>query len=120
MSQFSELYPDKLWAKSFREAFCETFGCPSERYEQALFWRCLYRHALPFAAVLYRVAPDCYREDFELIHEVSPIQDPRVFQLEVDRFHGRTVRDRNWMRSALLIRLSCKRLMRIRRRVFPS
>jgi len=39
------------WPKTFKEAFCERFKCPPERYEQKVFLRCLYRHALPVASV---------------------------------------------------------------------
>jgi hypothetical protein len=113
-----------LWAKTFKEAFCERFNCPPEQYERRLFWRCLYRHALPLAALIHWLDTefyrDVFREDFDFIREIGTVKDEDVFQVELDRFYGRNVRDKGWIRGTLLVRVSGKRLLKSKRHVFRA
>ena len=111
-----------LWPTTLKEAVCKRFNCAQELYEQRLFWRCLYRHALPVAALVHWLDPeyflDVFREDFDFIREIGDVRDPDVFQVELDRFYGRNVRDKGWIRGALSVRISGKRLRRLKRRLF--
>jgi len=113
-----------LWPKSFREAFCERFNCAPERYERRLFWRCLCRHALPLAVFIRwfdrQFYMDVFKEDFEFIREIGSVNSPDVFQVEVDRFYGRNVRDKSWIRGTMSVRVSGKRLLKLKRRLFGS
>lgn len=95
-------------------------GCPAEGYRREVFWRCVYRHALPLAAIIHRVAPETFQEDFDLIREVGAMTDPETITREINYFYGRNVRDKSWIRRTLLIRVSGKRLLRLKNRVFAQ
>lgn len=104
--------------QNFRNLFCQRFDCPERAYERSVFWRCLYRHALPAAALIYWAAPEVFREDFELIREVGAMTDSEIIKREVNCFYGRNVRHKTWIRTTLLIRVSGKRLLRLKNQIF--
>jgi len=112
--------PSPGWPKSFKEAFCDKYQCPAELYEKKVFWRCLYRHALPAAALIFWCKPDFFREDFDLIREIDQMRSPDVFRSELNFFYGRNMRDKNWIRRAFYIRLSGKRLLKLKGLLFGS
>jgi hypothetical protein len=104
----------------FRDAFCALRGCPPDAYEEEMFRASLYPHARLFAGMIRRLRPTFFREDFDIVRELAWVNSPAIFQSEVNRFHGRNVRCRNLLRTALLIRISGKRLMRWKDRAFPD
>lgn len=106
------------WTKTFRERFCEVFRCEPAAFEERVFWRTLHRHSIPLAAWLYKRDPDFFREDFDFIREIGSIKDPRVFTTELNRFHGRNVREKSWLRGSLSVRVSAKRLIRVKNQIF--
>lgn len=103
------------WPHTFKQAFCTRFGCKPEHYESTVFWRILFRHALPLAWVLRRVSPSFFTEDIDLIREVGEMTNPELFKNEVDYFHGRNIRHKSWLRTLLRVRASGGRLVRLRR-----
>lgn len=107
-----------VWPKTFREAVCDCFGCQPDDYERKVFWRCMHRHALPIAFLIYRVEPGFFREDFDLIREVGRVRNPVMFTTELNYFHGRNARDRSWLRTDFYIRVSGKRLLNLKNRIF--
>ena len=109
-----------LWPTNFKTAFCSTYRCGPEDFEAAVFRRALFRHALLVAWWCRWRKPDFFREDLDFIHEVGALTDPDLFRQEVNYFYGRNLRDKGWLRTLLRIRVSGKRLMRIRRRLFPD
>jgi hypothetical protein len=109
-----------LWPKSFKHAYCEKFGCPDEAYETEVFWRGLYRHALPFAWWIYPKNAEFFQEDIDLIREVGFMNNPDTFRSEINFFYGRNLRDRNWLRRTFCIRLSAKRLLKLKNEVFQN
>jgi hypothetical protein len=113
-----------LWIKTFKEAACERFNCSQERYEHRLFWYGLHRLALPVAVFIRWLDRefflDLFQEDFDFLREIGSVKDPEVFQVELDRFYGRNVRDKGWIRGTLSIRVSGKRLRRLKRRLLES
>lgn len=108
------------WNKTFKEAFCHRYGYPLHQYESAVFWRCLYLHALPIAFLLHRWKPQFFAEDFDFINEIGKIADPDLFRNELNFFYGRNRRDRNWIRRSFAIRVSARRLVRLKNRVFSN
>ena len=107
-------------AKTFRRLFCERFACSEREYEREVFWKCVYRHALPLAFFLFKASPGIFREDFDLMREVGHATCRKDVIGELNRFYGRNVRDRSWLRKLLLIRVSGKRLLPVQRKVFQS
>jgi hypothetical protein len=119
MQDRMELSRDReLWPVCFAEAFCRYYGCSLDQFELYLFWRGLYRHAYPLARLVFRSHPEFFHEDFDVIREIGPMRDPEVFRMEMSRFYGRNVRDKNWLRKTFSIRVSAKRLIRIKNRIF--
>lgn len=106
------------WPKTFKEAFCERFRCPPERYEQSVFWRCLHRHAIPVAMLIRWINPEVFREDFDLIREIGGMNDPFLFRGEVDYFHGRNVRHDGLLRRYLRVRVSGRRVLKLKDALF--
>jgi len=106
------------WKATFRERFCERFKCAPAKFEEAVFFRCLNRHAWLFARLLFRRDRSIFREDLDFIHELGGIRDPLIFKNEVNRYHGRNVRERGWIRGAFGIRVSGKRVMKLKNRLF--
>jgi hypothetical protein len=107
----------KIVGKTFKEAFCERYGYASEAYEGAVFRRCVFRHAWILAVLICWVAPETFQEDFDLIREVGQLSDPDLIRREVNYFYGRNARDKSWIRTTLLVRVSGKRLLRLRGKV---
>lgn len=105
------------WKRPFREAFCLRFDFPPDRYETALFWRSLHRHALLPALLLYRRRPEFFEEDFALVREVASARDNKLFVNELNFFYGRNLRDKNWVRKTFAIRISAKRLLRLKKQL---
>ena len=84
-----------VWHKTFRERFCEQFKCDASGFEEAVFWKCLNRpHAWLFARFLFPKDKLIFKEDLDFIHELGGIRDPLIFKNEVNRYHGRNVREK--------------------------
>jgi len=107
----------KAWNATFRELFCEKVGCPPERFEEEVFWRTLHLHSIPLAKVIFQRNPEFFKEDFDFIREVGTVRDPGTFTNELNRFHGRNVREKNFLRRSASIRVSAKRLIALKNRV---
>lgn len=108
------------WPKTFRDAFCDSYRCAPERFEQALFWRALHRVAVPVAALVYWLKPDFFKEDLEAIRELGGARDADAFNHDVNLFYARNLRHGGFLRRTLDLRISGKRLIRIRNGVIRS
>jgi hypothetical protein len=105
-------------ARNFRYLFCGHFRCTPEQYEKQLFIRCLHRHARPFARLLTRLNPAFFSEDRGFICDLATARSREEVLTELNRFYGRNVRDRNWLRKAFSLRVSGKRVQRLSRKLF--
>ncbi len=104
--------------ETFRNLFCQRFQCPLEEFEHQIFSRCLYRHALLLAGLLSKLGPGFFREDFGLIADLATASSHAEVRMELDRFRGRNLRDRNWLRKRLSLRISGERVLRLSRKLF--
>ena len=107
------------WAQSFKESFCRAHSCPEWEYERRAFRLCLYPHTAPFASLLLRLNPEFFREDFEVLREISEVRDIGTLKQELSRFYGRNLRDKNWLRSTFYLRISGKRIIALNERINP-
>lgn len=108
------------WPQTFKEAYCEKFHCRDADYERAVFRPCLYRHALPLANLILSKKPSFFQEDFDLIREIGNIDNADKFRSEINFFYGRNLRDKNRLRRLLRIRLSAKRLLKLKNEVLRN
>jgi hypothetical protein len=104
--------------RSFKSLFCEAYDCPAQEFEQRLFRRCVHRPALPLALIISRLRPEFFREDLGFLREVGAATTRSEVVGELNRFYGRNVRDRNWVRTTLGIRVSGKHVLEIYRALF--
>ena len=109
--------PTLAGSRAFQEAFCEKFGCGERDYELKVFRKCLHTHAWAFVWLWLWNPKAFFAEDYQFIREAASVTCGAVFRMEVDRFHGRNVRDKNWARRVFKIRLSGKKLRKLNSRL---
>ena len=97
---------------SFQEKFCDAHHCTPEDFKRRVFWRCLRRHALPFAPILLLFKPGYFYCDWELITAAGCALSLNTVQAEIGEFFCDT-RNRGWWRRRLEIRVSGRRLSRL-------
>lgn len=102
----------------FQSLVCEYFACAPEAYEGQLFRRSLHWHVAPIAAALAKWNPAFFSEDTGLIADLASATSHAEVLSELNRFYGRNVRDRNWLRKTFSLRISGKRVLRLSRRLF--
>lgn len=110
-------HPPGRWTQTFKQAFCQRYSCHPSQFETAVFWRTLYRHALPFALLIHLWNPSFFKEDIDCIRELGDTRSPDLFKVEINFFHGRNLRDKNWIRRSFSIRISAKRLLALKNKV---
>lgn len=99
----------------FRQLFSERFGCDERQFEGRLFKACLYRHSIPFVALLRRWNPQIFREDYDLVRELASVRSTGEVVSELNRFYGRNARERGFLRTTCYFRISGKRVLRLYR-----
>ena len=104
----------------FRTAFCAQMGCADSAFERALFWRGLYRHAVPLAFFLRLTVPGFFREDEEFIRWVGRDGSLAEVETDLERFrYGNRVRA-HWLRTGCRIHLNPARIWALARRCLAS
>lgn len=94
----------------FRTVFCQQAHCEASHFERALFWRGLYRHAIPFAFLIRLVAPRFFRDDLDFIRFLGADASMEEINEDIDRFqYGNRVR-RHWLRTGFRIHLDPARI----------
>src|SRR5947207_7513287 len=92
-----------LMTRSFKTDFFRLVKCSEDEYLERVFWKCLYRHALPFALPLFRLKASIFREDFDLLRDLAAATSMKEVIGELNRFYGRNVRDDSIARKLFLI-----------------
>jgi hypothetical protein len=67
-----------------------------------------------------KLKPNFFREDFGFIADVATASSHSEVRMELDRFRGRNLRDRNWLRRSFALRMSGKRVLRLSRKLFKG
>ena len=108
----------RYWSATFRERFCDIYKCAPGEFEEKVFWRTLHYHAYIPARWFYRRDPAIFKEDIDFIHEIGGVRDPLIFKSELNRYHGRNVREKGWLRGTFHVRVSGKRMIRLKNKIF--
>ena len=108
-----------MWAKSFRENYCERFGCPLEAFENRVFWRCLYRRSLPLSLVVHLTNRRHFELDMQTIRQLGVCRSTQEFRAELESFRY-DYRMRGSLLRQLRVRVSGKRLMALLREVLEA
>ncbi len=56
---------------TFKDAFCEHFNCPLERFDEIALWHCFYPHARPLMRLLFRCNPRYLEADLRIIRALG-------------------------------------------------
>jgi hypothetical protein len=108
-----------MWAKSFRENYCERFGCPLEDFENRVFWRSLYRRSLPLSLVVHLTNRRHFELDLQTIRQLGVCRGTQEFRAELESFRY-DYRMRGGLLRRLRVRVSGKRLMALLREVLAA
>jgi hypothetical protein len=103
--------------KTFREAVCDRFRIPPERYTEEVFWRCVFPWTLLLVRLLWWLRPAWFRQDLELIESVADCTSVSEVRAEVNSFRY-YYRPRGFGRRVLHLRISGQRLMALAALVF--
>lgn len=101
----------------FRHRFADFAGCAPEEFESKVFWRTLYLHAIPIAWIIRWLSPRFFRLDLETIERVGLTLDGREYGHDLDRYRFLSHGAHSVLRNLFRIRVSGKKLMRLRRTV---
>jgi hypothetical protein len=104
---------------TFEEKFCAEYGVARERYEDAVFWRCLHRPAWVFAAVLRMVSSEYFAADYDLIRGVGRLRTAERLGDELDNFYSH-LGNHGFFRRRLRMRISVRRLITIVHVLLPG
>lgn len=75
----------------------------------------MYRPLAPVALLIARFNPTFFHEDLTFLREVGAATSRSEVVGELNRFYGRNLRDRNWMRKQLALRVSGQRVLKLYR-----
>jgi hypothetical protein len=112
-------FPPDLESQTFREAFCEKFGCARD-FPECAFRQSLHLHARCLAPLIRVFSPDFFKEDLEAIVEMGNARTLWAFVGDINYLHGRHQRDRNWWRKKFLLRVSGRKLRQIGDTIFAE
>jgi hypothetical protein len=98
-----------MWPKSFREIYCERFGCPSEDFERRVFWRCLYRRSLPLSLLVHWLNRKHFELDLQTIRQLGVCRSTQEFRSELESFRYEYQMRGGFLRQ-FRVRVSGKRL----------
>lgn len=98
----------------FREQAMAQWDCDEAAYERRVFWHVLPRIALPLAAVIRLFQRDYFARDFALIRELGQTRDATEFHVLIAQFRDDTLREAGWFRRTFRLRVSGRRLLRLR------
>jgi hypothetical protein len=105
---------------NFRAAYCARHHCAESAFERRIFWRGLYRHAVPLALLLRLFSPAFFRPDAELITRLAGAGSLAEVNEDIDSYeYGNRVRS-NWLRTGFLIRLNSARIRAMARQCIPG
>jgi hypothetical protein len=105
--------------KTFEELFCEVNKCTPAEFPRRLFWKCLYRHALPVAPVLMVLSPKYFAPDKQLIADVRRAEKMNQVWEEVRQYFADSTH-RHWLRRRGNVRISARRLINLAREYLPA
>lgn len=98
----------------FRGLFSQAFACAPSDFENVMFSKTLFRHAVPVQWFIRNKA-GFFREDFEMLRDIASARNTPEVICELNRFYGRNRRDKSILRTNFFIRISGKRVLRLYR-----
>lgn len=106
-------------ARTFRDLYCERFGCPAEAFEEAVFWQCFYPKCRKFAKLLRWFNPDFFKDDYAFIQVVADTTSFDGMKIEMADFRINNV-PKGLLRGHLLCRVSGQKLTNLGAKLFKN
>lgn len=104
----------------FRSAFCARMRCAAPAFERTVFWRGLYRHAVPLALILRLTTPGFFRADEEFIRWLGGDGCLAEVEEDLERFrYGNRVRS-HWLRTGCRIHVNPQRIWELAKRCLDA
>ncbi len=104
-------------SRSFRQIFCERTGCRPEQFEEKLFQKCLYSHAVYVAPVIRIFDSAVFKPDFELIKHAATTTSLGELERELDIFRWYFPPMGFW-RRVMNVRMSGRLLLNVGKELF--
>lgn len=105
------------WSKSFRESFCEKYGCPPERFVRLATRKCLPWRVRLLRPLILLLHPDHFEMDFEFIERAGNSMSWSEIHGTIGAFDSNNRLRGGFYRNRLKLRASGKRLSRLVRRI---
>lgn len=98
---------------NIKNAFCMKYVIPPERFDRAVFWRCVHERGSGIARVILFLYPGYFRRELQLIQQIGRYTEMSEVQGALQRYHKETQSDGGFIRRKLKVRLSGERLLRL-------
>ncbi len=106
------------WPKTFKEAFCERYHCPSDQYLRRAFRKCLYRRAVLLAPIIMAVSPAFFQVDMDVIERIGSARSWRELHAELKAFSINSRLRTRPLRSQFRLRVSGNRICKLAELLF--
>jgi hypothetical protein len=104
---------------NLEERYCSQHHCDHWGFQRAVFWKCLYPHAVPIAFLLGGPRSSFFARDFEFIGFAGRSESPAALREEITEFRG-VPENTHWLRRFLRIRISTTRFARLAQVYFKA
>jgi hypothetical protein len=104
---------------TFRDKYCERFGCPKEAFAESVFWKCFYPRCKSFAGLLWWFNSDFFKDDLEFIRSVADTTSFDEMQTEIADFRINHT-PRGFLRTQMLCRVSGQKLTNLGSKLFKN
>lgn len=95
---------------NFKEAYCAAYRCKPENFDHQVFWKCVYRRALPLTVVIWVVERRMFQPDLEVIRALGAAGSAVELQAVMGEFDNRCQVERSIRRAMFRMRVSGARL----------
>jgi len=95
---------------NFKEAYCAAYRCKPENFDHQVFWKCVYRRALPLTVVIWVVERRMFQPDLEVIRALGSASNAVELQAVMGEFDNRCRLERSIRRAMFRMRVSGARL----------
>jgi hypothetical protein len=109
----------KIQFASLKEAYCAAYRCKPENFDHQVFWKCIYRRALPLAVVIWVLERRMFQPDLEVIRALGAAAGAVEMQAVMGEFDTRCRLERSIRRAMFRMRVSGARLSRLFSELLP-
>ncbi len=106
----SAMSAPKTLFPNFKEAYCAAHRCKPENFDHQVFWKSVYRRALPLTVVIWVVERRMFQPDLEVIRALGAASTAVELQSVMGEFDNRCMVERSIRRAMFRMRVSGARL----------